>query len=387
MHGPAGVGKSAVAQSCAEHLALQNLLAGTVFFSRSNATNDSSKLFTSLSYQIATKFHSYGIILNGDILNDPTLPKKSITQQFQDFFVNPLQKLRARGEELEERVIIIDGLDECGDIEAQCDIIEIVATSSRDGTTPFRWAFFSRPEPHIVASFASNVIFPLTLNLELPVSRKIDHEILCYLVDEFGKIRRRGMLPPSWPSEEDIEILVKRSAGLFIYAAMVVRFVGERNSLGPDDQLRTILALSASAKGKSSLDHPLAELDLFYTLVLLRVPPRVLLVIQKILLLRSFGDITFVSVYANVLGLSELQLRNAFSFLSSVLELESGPDPKVTFYHTSFLDFLQDPERSKELCIHSGCLDITRRELLERLNSIHSQSMGKCRCGKCYGLP
>lgn len=92
MQSPAGAGKSAVAQSCAEHLAGRNMLGATLFFSRPNAWDDSNKLFTSLSYQIATKFRLYGDILDRDILNDPTLLTKSTTQQFREFFCQTLAR-------------------------------------------------------------------------------------------------------------------------------------------------------------------------------------------------------------------------------------------------------------------------------------------------------
>lgn len=278
---------------------------------------------------------------------------------------------------MKESVIIIDGLDESVGTEAQCEIVEIIATSVRNKTTPFRWAFFSRPEPHIIATFSSNRISSLSFSTELPVSREVDHEILCYLTDEFKKIQERHRLPPLWPSELDIETVVNLVAGLFIYAATIIRFVGEHNSLGPDDQLRAVLTLAASTKGKTKAGHPLAELDLFYTLIMHRIPSKILPAIQKVLLLRSADDTpVLVFLYANVLGFSELQIQSALGSLQSVLHLDSGPDPVVRFYHAFFLDFIQDPERSGEFCAFSSYLDDTRRELLERLNTVHSQSPG-----------
>lgn len=382
MSGPAGVGKSAVAQSCADLLAEQNRLGAAFFFSRPNERDNSNSLFTSISYQIATKSELYGDILNHKILKDPTLVTKSITEQFRELLVKPLQHPRTDMADVGEWVIIVDGLDECEGRRTQCEIVEIVATSVREQTTPFRWVFLSRPEPHIAASFASNDMPLLSRRLELQVTRDIDREITLYLTDELRKIQQRGGLPDSWLSDREIRILVALAAGLFIYAATIIRFVGEHNSSGPVEQLRIVLSLAVHGKRVGDSEHPLIELDLFYTLIMGRVPSKILPTIQRILLLTSHSDILGVRIpsfsldvlrFANILGISESQCRNACGTLHSVLELDS--DLGIRFYHESFMDFLQDPKRSGEYCVYS-CLHDLRRELLERLNSVHSRSKG-----------
>lgn len=379
MYGPAAVGKSAVAQSCAELLAEQNLLGAAVFFSRPNSRDDPKCLFTSISYQIATKTASFNNILDHHIHNDPTLVEKSITRQFHELLVKPLEELRARGEEMREYVIIVDGLDEVAGLKTQCDIVEIVAESVRDSTTPFRWAFFSRAESHILNSFTSQITRPVSRHLELPVSRDIDYEILCYLVAEFKRIREEAGLPSSWPSEQDVAALVDRSAGLFGYASTVVRFIGEQNSPGPANQLHAVLA---PRPDNTDTDHPLSELDRFYMLIMQRVPSKVLLTVQKILLLDSLPSTSFLPVHlqvplsANIFNLPETEVRHACAFLRSVLEFEPQSRVKIKYYHVSFVEFLQDPKRSKEFCVYGDCLDNIRQDLLERLNVIHSRSIG-----------
>ncbi|KAF9447050.1 hypothetical protein P691DRAFT_803013 [Macrolepiota fuliginosa MF-IS2] len=387
VHGPAGVGKSAVAQTCSEHLAERDKLGAALFFSRSvgpNKRDDPHRLFPSLAYQIATKSKPFGDILDNRIQDDPTLVAKSMKEQFQELLVKPLSQLGADDtSNTEGLVFIIDGLDECGrGPRMHCDIIEIVTTSVRNQITSFRWVFFSRPETHIVGSFTTPGIRKLTHQLEIRVSRDIDNEIALYLTDELRKIQQRNRLPNSWLSERDIGVLVNLSGGLFIYAATVIRFVGSHESVGPVDQLRAILAL-ASDKGTDSA-HPLSELDLFYTLIMQRIPPRTLLRIQAILLLTFFARTTKPGFcrnpqmasspqIANMIGLSEPQLRNACGSLHSVLELNSSQE--IRFYHASFMDFLRAPRRSGKFSIFSR-LDSLRLELLQRLNDVHTRSIG-----------
>lgn len=372
LRGPAGVGKSAVAQSCAE--ALGPKLGAAFFFSHPNRWDDPNRLFTSISYQLATKCESYKNILDAKVRGDPTLVSKAIRQQFQELIVAPSRGLEVC---LDELVVIIDGLDECPDTDLQCDIINTIATSVRDHTTPLLWAFFSRPEPHIVATFTSDEISPLSLHMELPVSREADQEILRYLADKLEGIRRRHGLPYPWPSEQHIWDLVDLSDGLFIYATTLIRFIGALDSSGPDDQLFVVLSFMKDKMGHPNSGHPLSELDSFYMLVMQRVPLNVLLTLQHILLLTIFerpgSDATDI---ADLLGLSEPQLRYACHALHSVLTLKPHSDNSarlgIWFYHASFMQFLLSPMRSGNFCIILECGVILREQLLRRLSSIHT---------------
>jgi len=68
MHGPFGVGKSAIAQSCAESLATENKLCASIFFSRPNKRNNPDRVFTSIAYQFSVKFPPIADILDREIL-------------------------------------------------------------------------------------------------------------------------------------------------------------------------------------------------------------------------------------------------------------------------------------------------------------------------------
>jgi len=211
-------------------------------------------------------------------------------------------------------------------------------------------------------------------------------------VAEFKRIREKHGLPSSWPTESDLGTLVDRSAGLFIYASTVIRFVDERNSSGPIDQLCLILLIPSHAASSADFDHPLSALDLFYTLIIRSVPSKILLTIQKILLLHDVTPCLGLSSHyipkqifliANGLGLSESRFLNACAALRSVLEF--CPEA-IKFYHASFMDFLKDPRRSKEFCIYGDCLDTVRQELLERLNHVHAQSTAKLAFGLTWAF-
>ncbi|KXN83014.1 hypothetical protein AN958_01949 [Leucoagaricus sp. SymC.cos] len=384
MHGPAGVGKSAVAQSCAELFAEKQTLAASIFLSRPNQRNNPNYILPSIAYQIATKLNSFAAVLDEIIRKDPTVLTRTLNQQFYRLLVEPFQRPQiAEMLHAEEHVVIIDGVDECEDLDAQPELIEIIAASARDRSTPFRWILLSRPERHIVNRMRTAHISSLVFHVELPVSREIDHEVLLYLSDELSRIGEERGFPPTWLSEGATAILVELAAGLFIYAATVVRFIGERNSTGPVDRLNAVLALQ-KRQTRRWIRHPLAALDLFYTLIVQYIPSEIRPTILKILLLHSgfinLGDqrrVPFAQMptYANILGLSEPQFRDACAPLQSVLDIVSQSPEMLVFYHASFMEFMQDLERSGEFGVHSVMQDL-RIEMLDRLNLVHSQSQG-----------
>ncbi|KAJ3567308.1 hypothetical protein NP233_g6449 [Leucocoprinus birnbaumii] len=378
MHGPFGIGKTAVAQSCAEALKTSHKLLATLFFSRSNANRaDPLRVFTSIAYQIATQCRVFASIIDTRIREDLSLTSKSLSTQFEELLVVPLRQIGTTSNGLEGRVIIIVGLDECRGTAEQCEIIKIIAASASTQSTPFRWFITSRPEDPIVRAMRSSSISPAISRLELPVSRDIDHEILVFLTDEFTKIRENHDLPESWPGEEALALLVERGAGLWIYVSTIVRFIKDEGSFGPEDQLRIVLEFAESVTKRVGPNNPLAEMDFFYTLILQQIPLNIRTTIRKILLIHFMYPGEYSKDKTDVLCLSLDQFRRACASIKSVMELRGdSPSMELHFYHTSFLDFLADSTRSQELCILGEFLVQYRRELLERLQFIFSHTTG-----------
>ncbi|KAJ3574764.1 hypothetical protein NP233_g1543 [Leucocoprinus birnbaumii] len=377
MHGPFGVGKSAVAQSSAEKLKKCEKLVATLFFSRSNADRDDPlRVVPSIVYQIATQCGAFADIIDVLLRKDPSLTTKSLATQFEDLLVIPLSKIDVAKEDLSGRVVIIDGLDECRGTPQQREIIKIILASVRNCTTPFRWFITSRPEEPIIQTMKSPSVSPAISSIELPVSREIDHEILLYLTDEFEKIREQHSLEEGWPPEGTLACLVDRADGLWIYVSTITRFVNDDNSFGPKRQLRLVLESTPNMSRKDGASNPLAEIDALYTLIMRQVPPNIRAMLQKILLIQKYygvGDI------ATVLQLHTEEFRRCCAPIQSVMRLENSAEPtldkmRLHFYHASFLEFLTNPERSRDLCIHGVFLTRFRAELLEWLHTVYSRT-------------
>lgn len=380
MCGSPGIGKSIIARSCAEELALKGKLGASLFLQRRDKTE---RIFTSIAYQLATRSDSYCQNIGGIITKTPSLVTQTISKQFQGLIERPFLKANKRGPSSANGwVILIDGLDECGGPDVQRTIIDLITTSTRKQTTPLRWLIITRPERHIQNAFGTSKLLSSSPLLEVPVSLGSNDDIRRILVYEFENIRRKYGLSSSWPSEQEYQILLKLCAGFFICALVIARFVGTGN---PEGKLRVVLSLDNRAQSVAD-QHSLDPLDFFYDFILTSVPQNTLSLVQKILLLRFLDDQAAscdqsrpsvgAAGYANILELSEGEYIDACASLHPLIELHCVRSTvTMKLFHSSFMEYMTDKNRSKDFCI-LNCRETLQWELLERLNKVHMNHPG-----------
>lgn len=120
--GPAGVGKSAEAQTIAEKLNAEGRLGAALFFSRPNGRDDPKKIITTLAYQLAVRSGQYKRIINQQLAADPTLLEKRLRDQFKLLIISPFRSIMDKDPSTARNplLVVVDGLDECKSEEAQC---------------------------------------------------------------------------------------------------------------------------------------------------------------------------------------------------------------------------------------------------------------------------
>ncbi|KIM36992.1 hypothetical protein M413DRAFT_31167 [Hebeloma cylindrosporum] len=355
LYGGAGAGKSAIAQTIAEMCQQAGLVAAAFFFSRTAAgRNDISRLVSTLVYQLIKtipEIRERVLTLLGD---DPHILSQAPSAQMRTLVVEPLNTVPSEILTQRPRFIIIDGLDECGNASSQCQILNILASSVPNLNTPLRFLIASRLEPDIRLTFSSNVLNSMTRSIPLGHSFETAQDIRHFLRTKFQEIRSThpmGLhIPPSWPSEANIEAIAIKSTAHFIYAATVIRYV-ESPSHRPEDRLETILGL------RSDQYEPFAGLDSLYMQILSAIDKRWLDKVLDILRCLVFiwgEDHDIVKASAESLEDFLCYRRGDVNILMSDLHaLVYLPPPDklympIEIYHASFSDFLVDRRRSQE---------------------------------------
>ena len=366
LFGPAGAGKSAIAKRIAELANEKGLLIATFFFSRtSSARNTKNRLIATLAYQLALSIPDTRIHIEDAIERDPAIFKKNLQTQIDALLIKPLQSVPSIHTGHFPKLIIIDGLDECNDSQAQVAILDTISRSFPRHNLPIIFLIVSRPEIDLVAFFNSNEPLKEThRRLPLDNTYKPDEDIRLFFSDKFEYIKRthpmRLTIPISWPTKQSLETLVRQSSGQFIYAATVVRFV-ESNRHQPTARLNIILGISPPGTL-----NPFAELDALYKHILSSVDDLqlTLRVLSLYIVEPQFATSLSTMSPERFLSLEHGDIYRALIPLSSIV-LYCESDGSVEVLHASLIDFLFDKRRSTIFHIDSAsaCTDYARRVL------------------------
>lgn len=358
LHGPAGVGKSAILQTLAETESESptSILGATLFFSRLNKRYDPQRVFITIAYQPAVKYPSYRQYVLGFLATDPKVVRKSMAEQFKRFIVHPFAERKLEG--LHETVLILlDGLDECLGERAQRDILLLIGKLALQyPTVPCIRVIASRPEPHIEVAFSFGGIGKSYLEIEVPVhSTEACADVECYLRDKFSEIRQR--FPASfsatlhqWPSESQFLRLATGASGLFHFAYIAIHFIGDEDFGNPFSQLQKVLDVIDSTPLADDQINPFAILDALYREVLSAIPQEVYPITKRILqiMLTHPAPCPFY-IQCSWFGLTQADVYGALRKLHSVLHIP--PPEKLEessrSIHTSFIDYLVSPSRSR----------------------------------------
>ncbi|KDR68995.1 hypothetical protein GALMADRAFT_77862, partial [Galerina marginata CBS 339.88] len=359
IYGPAGSGKSAIAQTIAERCAEEGYLLASFFFFRSDPTRNHPRSFIpTIAYQIAANLPSFRERVVEKIDADPHIFNRSMAKQIVGLIIEPLEHLVSLGvfnESNSMRLIIVDGLDECEDRSGQLEILRTISDSFQRHHLPLILLIVSRPEYDISNAFGAGYLQEITSRLALDSEYQASDDIKLFLHDEFVHIKEnhplKSRIPDDWPTEEVLDQLVDKSSGQFIYAATVTKFVKSTRHR-PPYRLDIILGLQPAA---SARDMPFAELDALYRHIFLSVQN-----LDTVLLILAWDMISRKGMHGGwivkwieeifFLGPGEIDLL--FCDLLSIIDIMKEDEwERLHYFHASLEDFLFDKSRSKELSL------------------------------------
>ncbi|KAK0615274.1 hypothetical protein B0T17DRAFT_583187 [Bombardia bombarda] len=398
----AGTGKSSIALTVAaslndgkpfankSQLAHGTFLGASFFFKRGDALrNRTGNIFTTIARSLVETVPELERHIVSAIRGNMNIGTKAPQQQFDHLIVGPLLAL---GEELftpMRLIVVIDALDEC---ESQPEAEELIAILGRLNSlhhVQLRVLITSRQENHIlraVEGLPSGICYLMALE-KIPQKREADEhidDITSYLQHEMLRISRQRSFPSDWLKEGMLDRLVKKTDGLFIYAATACRFLDTDFF---DDESRDG-RLDAIFGDETEAGAPQHTVDGIYRKVLMflvagrleKEKQRIFTLLREILgcIVMLYEPTSLPTLRQYLPHITSRQLDTVLSQLHSVLNVPKDKDAPIGLVHLSFADFLLSQER----CSDKFWVDksLVHCHLLNRCITIMDQELHQDMC-------
>lgn len=403
VHAPAGYGKTAIAGTVSKMLEhVEGLdftpLGATFYFWRTSPDRNSpARFIITIAYQLVISVPELAPHVESALKKDPMILRKALEVQLVKLIVEPFKALED-WEKMPNRLVVIDGLDECinSDQESRVEkqyaedqekvqirILDIVLSLQSHGL-PLLFLILSRPEAWIKQHIRSAPFDGLVEELDLYALGDHLDDTEKYIRGELSRIAA-GMKADEtledevdeWPGEDMVRTFVERTNGHMLYASIVIRHI--ENPYGdPRHLLKSIFVDPVGGNHDLAHSSPLFALYELYRQIMRSCP--------------ESNRSLMIEVLEDILGCSEwfgVNLRRAIAIsdrlggrppgkglrairtLHAVLRLteadtQHAPLDFSLFIHSSFVEFLSDARLSLEFAIDrgkgvhrilSGCLD------------------------------
>ena len=278
-----------------------------------------------------------------------------ISMQFEHLIARPLQEVCTSSEET--LLIVVDALDECDSYEKL--LPSLISWSYLPKS--LKLLITSRRYSDIQSSLSS-VSVHCDLHTGHEISTETSDDLEKYFVMRFSEATR---LPPKWPDSAKVAFLVRKSAGLFIWAKSAMDFILHK---GGDFEERLDIISAESGEGIDAVDS-LYHQVISIALQGLRKPEETALrlVLGSIVIAKNP---LCTQDLRELLGVKDALLNSIISQLSPVLSISDANYLRVC--HQSVTDFLLNSERSQDLwidpelyslCFAGSCLKFMNEKL------------------------
>jgi hypothetical protein len=332
LKGPTGVGKSAILGTLMQRLhAAGRPGAGFVFCRQQSPQQNVNALFCTLAYQLAINTPHIRASISRAVKLNPGIVGETMDVQLQELILRPYRD----GILSHPLVLVIDGLDKFT-YDVQREILTLLGNAARTQSLPLR-IFIASTLQHPIAGILADSCFH-GLWRSFDVERSLE-DVRLYLWAELARIQ--GNLGFS---THVLDALVEASAGCFLYASTLIRFLADAD-FPPMKRLAAIESFPFR-NANSSLDR-------LYTQILAAVPLSMrvsLLAFLHILTTKEFAGLPVYHL-EQLLRITPRRFRRILRHLRSVLNVPPSANGSVTVHHISFLDFLIDPARSDAFCV------------------------------------
>ncbi|KAK7685647.1 hypothetical protein QCA50_010991 [Cerrena zonata] len=336
LHGAAGSGKSTIASTIAQYFYYQRRRGAYLFFERS--TSDPFAFMRTLAHKLAEFDSNICTAVSASIKQEPGIVSESLLDQFTKLLSLPL--LEAAEKLTGPIIIVLDGLDECGDEASRAGVLKLLGGQFHKLPSTFRFLVTSRLERDIDAMITSNSQFIEQLVLTVGAD-KDDSDIKAFISSEMKEIRELNVgcgLSDDWPGQDTIHKLARFSEGLFIWVSTMSKFLREESS--PIVQLDLLLGSAHSIQGLDPLYSTALETSCRW---------------QQEQSMKHFQSVIAVILFSRellddhridrLLGLAD---QDSCRFILARLRcvLDYSPGKPIRPFHASFRDYLTGANRS-----------------------------------------
>ena len=379
LSGLAGTGKSAIARTIAERMFAEGRLGASFFCSRDfEDRSDLGLIFPTIAVQLAYKYTEFRSAFVQLVRSSPGNFRGSLYNQAEKLVVRPLR------ESAISTVIVIDGLGECKGDEPASAILSIIGQFVSQ-IHKVKFFLTGHPERRIREGSRLPLMAELAdvFILHEVESSRDDSDIRRFFRYKLLQLAGdRGELD-NWPTREHLDLLCERAAGSFVYAAVVVKFIGHGNSDLRERLDRILQSPDDNTRRWKDRFEANSMLDSLYTSILQEGfgngDP------ENDRKARSVLGAVVLAVNplspSAIAALLEFDMEDVSALLSSIhslLILQDVANHPVRPFHQSFVDFIADPTRctnqrfrvsppDHHFSLLMGCLKQMNRRLVHNM--------------------
>jgi hypothetical protein len=385
--GMAGTGKSTIAKTACEMFAKDGMLGASFFVSRQEIERrDPHRVLHSIAYQLALKDKAAFREVHRRITAEPGISTRPMKEQMQKILVAPLAS--AVNTMTKDIVVVIDALDECDKLNgvASGDLMPLLA--SELSSFNIKLLVTSRNEHKF--EVMREKLKPASLMLHDMEEVIVEGDVQLYIKSALGQIAKaHDIRDPAWPSDADVQTLVKNTGPFFIYASTLLTYIGNEWH-EPVERLRQLIHARRTSSG--TLD----AVDGLYTLILDQAArgdddredterrERIQLLLSTIVVAMEPLPVTVIASMFPLPVSPKVIQKDVDSLKSILISPTHQSSTPVRVLHASLPDFLQERCADSRFCVNSvehhkrmalRCLEILNAGLRKNMCSITDPSV------------
>ena len=380
LKGWAGTGKSTIALTIAREYSAKKRLGASFFFSRGGGDLASTRRFaTTIALQLAETSPQLRRHIADAAAATHRIQGLGLYDQWERLILQPLAQLSKEAFP-HPLVIVVDALDECDNSEDVSLLIRcLLVAAAANHHVDLRIFVTSRPDQPINVGFG-NISTDTHQDFILHDIEQsiVDQDLAIYYEHQLRQIAQISRLNAAFLSKDTIQTLVRRSCGLFIYAATVCRFVRAGELLAGERLAHLVSTERLPVKAGTTLDRMYMTV-LEYSLTADLDSEEIA---RKREMFRRVMGATVVlfdalspASLAMLLNQSRETTASLLDRLHSLLDIPEEEGRLIRLLHPSFREFLLDSQRCSNATF---CIDA--KEAHRHLFECCLRVMSSCLC-------